>query len=59
LAQIPGFDAEVTVWKEADLASAMEFILTKDQRIIHLKVKPSTSPLMSEFDKVVSSLEFL
>ncbi len=59
LAQIPGFDAEVVVWKEADLAPVMEFILTKSQRIIHLKVKPSNSPLMSEFDKVVSSLEFI
>lgn len=59
LAQIPGFDAAVIVWKESDLTQAMEFILTKQQRIIHLKVKPSTSPLMKEFDRVVSSIEFL
>lgn len=57
LAQIPGFEAQASFWQEGG-QKTLEFVLTQDSHVLHLKVGPADSKLMSTFDQIITSLKF-
>jgi len=58
LAQIPGFEATAAFWIENNGQQTLEFVLTQQKRILHLKVSPVGDKNMQKLDTILSSIKF-
>ncbi len=59
LAQVPSVDyAYVKVWSLDSSQQMMQFFLFSSNKVLEVRVSPSNSPMMKEFDKIVGSLKF-
>lgn len=58
-AQIPGFEASVTIWIREDKQNVIEFVLQKEDRYLHVTAEPFQVDKMRTFDEIISTLQFL
>lgn len=58
-AQIPGFEATAYIWKKENGQTAIEFVLVRGDKTVHVVADPLDQKFMSTFDKIISTLQFV
>jgi tetratricopeptide (TPR) repeat protein len=59
LAQIPGFEATAAFWVDSQGIQTLEFVLSQQKSILHLKVSPVGDKNMQKLDTILSSIKFI